>query len=30
VWPFLVAEIIVLLLMIFFPPLVMVPARWFS
>jgi tripartite ATP-independent transporter DctM subunit len=30
VWPFLLAEIIVLLLMVFFPPLVMVPARWFS
>jgi tripartite ATP-independent transporter DctM subunit len=29
-WPFLVAELLVLLLMILFPPLVMVPARWFT
>ena len=29
VWPFLLAEIIVLLLMVLFPPLVMVPAKWF-
>ena len=29
VWPFLLAEIIILLLMILFPPLVMVPAKWF-
>jgi TRAP-type transport system large permease protein len=30
VWPFLWAELIVLLLMILFPPLVMVPAKWFA
>lgn len=30
VWPFLVAEIVVLYLMVFFPSLVLVPARWFS
>ena len=30
VWPFLLAELIVLLLLILFPPLVMVPARWLS
>jgi TRAP-type transport system large permease protein len=29
VWPFLFAELIILLLMILFPPLVMVPAKWF-
>jgi TRAP-type transport system large permease protein len=29
VWPFLVAELIVLALMVIFPPLVMVPAKWF-
>ncbi len=29
VWPFLLAELIILLLMILFPPLVMVPAKWF-
>jgi tripartite ATP-independent transporter DctM subunit len=29
VWPFLVAELLVLLLMVLFPPLVTVPARWF-
>jgi len=28
VWPFLLAELIVLVLMILFPPLVMVPAKW--
>jgi TRAP-type C4-dicarboxylate transport system permease large subunit len=28
VWPFLIAELIVLLLMVLFPSLVMVPARW--
>jgi tripartite ATP-independent transporter DctM subunit len=28
VWPFLLAELLVLVLMILFPPLVMVPARW--
>jgi TRAP-type transport system large permease protein len=30
VWPFLLAELIVLILMIVFPPLVMVPAKWFT
>jgi len=30
VWPFLIAEIMVLYLMVFFPALVTVPARWFS
>ena len=30
IWPFLVAELLALVLMILFPPLVTVPARWFS
>ena len=30
VWPFLLAELTVLLLLLLFPPLVMVPARWLS
>ncbi|HZQ59779.1 MAG TPA: TRAP transporter large permease subunit [Casimicrobiaceae bacterium] len=30
VWPFMVAELIVLFLMVLFPPLVTVPARWFG
>ncbi len=30
VWPFLVAHTIVLLLLVFFPALVMVPAKWFG
>jgi TRAP-type transport system large permease protein len=30
VWPFLLAELIVLLLMILFPPIVTVPAKWFG
>ena len=30
VWPFMVAELIVLALLVLFPPLVTVPARWFS
>ena len=30
VWPFLLAELLILLAMILFPPLVMVPAKWFS
>ena len=30
VWPFMLAELIVLLLLILFPPLVTVPAAWFS
>ena len=29
VWPFLVAQAVLLLLFIMFPALVMVPARWF-
>ena len=29
VWPFLLAQLVVLALMVLFPPLVMVPARWF-
>jgi len=30
VWPFLIAEIVVLFLMVFFPALVTVPSRWLS
>ena len=30
VWPFMIAQLIVLLLMILFPALVTVPAKWFS
>jgi TRAP-type C4-dicarboxylate transport system permease large subunit len=30
VWPFMVAELIVLALLILFPPLVTVPAKWFG
>jgi hypothetical protein len=30
VWPFLLAELAVLLAMILFPPLVTVPAAWFA
>jgi tripartite ATP-independent transporter DctM subunit len=30
VWPFLIAELIVLFLLVLFPALVIVPARWFS
>ncbi|SHJ78518.1 TRAP transporter large permease [Desulfofundulus thermosubterraneus] len=30
IWPFLIAEIIVLILLILFPDLVMVPLRWFA
>jgi TRAP-type transport system large permease protein len=30
VWPFLLAELVVLALMVIFPALVMVPARWFG
>jgi TRAP-type transport system large permease protein len=30
VWPFMLAELVMLLLMILFPPLVMVPASWFN
>jgi TRAP-type transport system large permease protein len=29
VWPFMLAQFAVMFLMVFFPPLVMVPARWF-
>jgi len=29
-WPFLIAELIVLLLLVLFPPLVMVPLRWLT
>jgi TRAP-type transport system large permease protein len=30
VWPFLIAQLIVLFLMIMFPALVTVPAKWFT
>jgi tripartite ATP-independent transporter DctM subunit len=30
VWPFMIAQLVVLFLMVMFPPLVMVPARWFG
>ena len=30
VWPFMVAELLVLALLVFFPALVTVPARWFT
>ena len=30
VWPFLIAELLVLALLVLFPPLVTVPARWFT
>lgn len=30
VWPFMIAQLLVLLLLILFPPLVTVPARWFA
>lgn len=30
VWPFMLAELVVLFLLVLFPPLVTVPARWFS
>jgi TRAP-type C4-dicarboxylate transport system permease large subunit len=30
VWPFLVAQLVVLFLMVLFPPLVTVPAKWFA
>jgi len=29
-WPFMVAELIVLLLMVLFPSLVIIPAKWFG
>jgi TRAP-type C4-dicarboxylate transport system permease large subunit len=30
VWPFMIAQLLILLLLILFPPLVTVPARWLS
>ena len=30
VWPFMIAQLVVLFLMVLFPPLVMVPAKWFA
>src|SRR5580765_829997 len=30
VWPFMIAQLIVLALLVLFPPLVTIPARWFS
>jgi len=30
VWPFMIAQLIVLALLILFPPLVTIPAKWFS
>jgi len=30
VWPFMLAETAVLLLMVAFPPLVTIPAKWFA
>jgi TRAP-type transport system large permease protein len=30
VWPFMIAELIVLFLLVVFPALVIVPARWFG
>ena len=30
VWPFMLAELVVLALMVIFPALVMAPARWFG
>jgi TRAP-type C4-dicarboxylate transport system permease large subunit len=30
VWPFMIAQLVVLLLMILFPALVTVPTEWFS
>jgi len=30
VWPFMIAEFVVLLLLILFPPLVTIPAKWFT
>jgi len=29
VWPFMIAEFVMMFLMVLFPALVMVPARWF-
>jgi TRAP-type C4-dicarboxylate transport system permease large subunit len=30
VWPFMIAQLIVLFWMVFFPGLVMIPAKWFG
>ena len=30
VWPFMLAELVVLFLLVLFPPLFTVPARWFA
>ena len=30
VWPFMLAQLVVLFLLVLFPPLVTVPARWFA
>jgi TRAP-type transport system large permease protein len=30
VWPFMVAEFALMFLMVFFPQLVIIPARWFA
>jgi len=30
VWPFMIAQLIVLFLLVLFPPLVTIPAKWFS
>jgi Tripartite ATP-independent periplasmic transporter, DctM component/FAD binding domain len=30
VWPFMIAQLVVLFLMVLFPPLVTVPAKWFG
>lgn len=30
VWPFMIAQLVVLFLMVIFPGLVMIPAKWFG
>jgi len=30
VWPFMIAQLVVLFLMVIFPELVTIPAKWFS
>jgi TRAP-type C4-dicarboxylate transport system permease large subunit len=30
VWPFMIAQLVVLFLMVLFPGLVMIPAKWFG
>jgi TRAP-type C4-dicarboxylate transport system permease large subunit len=30
VWPFMIAQLVILLLMVLFPQLVIVPAKWFG